>query len=267
MLNKDSINKKSSQKKNHISRSRMLQQVAPKYEDTELIRSVSKGVDGSAHSFTPVDVLTLQQGIGNNAVQRLLKSKQNIGSNKPSHSEANTQALQLQDEKYGESFSVQYDVQIVPQTSNMSCWAASAAMLISWRDSISIDDTAIAAGINYWSQYLNGLDPEDVHMFREWGLTEEEPQSFTIQAYRDMLEAYGPLWVAADADSSAGVAPHIRVITGIYGDGTPTGTFFSINDPAGGRTYTESVATFADAQTELAESELNFDRPLYLAHL
>lgn len=167
-----------------------------------------------------------------------------------------------------ESFDKRYSVPFVPQTSRMSCWAAGAAMLISWRDNISIGDKAIAAGMKYWSQYLHGLNPEDVHMFRHWGLQEEEPQSFTVPAFRNLLENYGPLWVAADADSAAGVAPHIRVVTGIYGDGTVHGTFLLIHDPAGKPNQVESYAAYLHAQEQLAESELaQYSRPIYVAHL
>jgi hypothetical protein len=39
----------------------------------------------------------------------------------------------------------------------MSCWAASAAIVVGWRDQVSIDPTAIVAGTGIWSAYTNGL--------------------------------------------------------------------------------------------------------------
>ncbi|MBC7234271.1 MAG: hypothetical protein H5T69_00400 [Chloroflexi bacterium] len=176
------------------------------------------------------------------------------------------QVVQNADEEGASSLYVHYNVPLIPQTSNMSCWAASAAMLVSWRDSISISDQIIASGIGYWSEYLHGLDPEDIFVFASWGLVEEEPQTFTIQAFADLLDQYGPLWTAGDTGAGA----HVRVVTGISGDGTPDGTFLSINDPAPvgrGSEVIESYAQFLGIQERLATQELpRYSRPLYVAH-
>jgi hypothetical protein len=40
---------------------------------------------------------------------------------------------------------MQYNVPIVAQTSSMSCWAASIAMILGWKRRMSIPDTVIAA--------------------------------------------------------------------------------------------------------------------------
>lgn len=216
------------------------------------------------------DVTMLQNQIGNAAVQRLLAERR-VDFTQPRTTviqNASFKTVQREDTA-AESFNVLHSVPFVPQTTKMSCWAASAAMLVSWRDSISIDDTVIAAGLNYWQQYyLKGLDPEDVHMFRKWGLTKEEPQTFTIQSFRNMIELHGPLWVAADANSAAGVDPHVRVISGIYGDGTVNGTYLVIQDPLGKQNHVESYATYVQAQEELVADELpKYAKPIYVAHL
>jgi len=241
-------------------------------EEGELGPHTTKLVNNSNQPLSSSAVLQMQQTMGNSRVQRLLSSDRDLApvgemdNRLPMPSD-----IPVQRQEGGESFDIRYSVPFVPQSTNMSCWAASAAMLISWRDNMSIDDRAIAGGINYWQQYMNngpGLDPEDVHMFRHWGLREEEPQSFTVQAFRRLIESYGPLWVAADANSAAGVAPHIRVVTGIYGDGSVNGTFLLIHDPAGTKDHVESYATYVDAQEQLASSELpRYIRPLYVAHL
>jgi len=215
------------------------------------------------------DLTALQNQIGNAAVQRLLTERSE--SNLPHNAVQRLPIEQVQRSSEGsdkKSFSILHSVPFVPQLTNMSCWAASAAMLVSWRDNISIDDSVIAGGINYWTEYQQGLNPEDVHVFRHWGLTEEEPQSFTVQAFYDMIARYGPLWVAADANPSSAVAAHVRVVSGIYGDGTVDGTFLVIQDPAGKQNHVESYATYVQAQEELADNELpQYSRPLYVAHL
>ena len=41
------------------------------------------------------------------------------------------------------------------QRTDMSCWAASAAMVVGWRDRICLDPAAIAAGTGDWAGYAN----------------------------------------------------------------------------------------------------------------
>ena len=119
---------------------------------------------------------------------------------------------------------VMYDVQLVPQQTGMSCWAASAAMVVGWRDRRSLDPKAIADRIQY--NYESGLFGADTKMFAEWGLVAEPPQTYTVEGFRAMLEQFGPLWVASAVPST-----HVRVVTGMIGDGTPQGTHVYVNDP------------------------------------
>ena len=122
---------------------------------------------------------------------------------------------------------IMYEVQLVPQQTGMSCWAAGAAMLVGWRDRVSIDPIDIAARLGYGAQYeVDGLSGSDTEMFRAWGLVPEPPQSFSVASFKQMLEDFGPLWVASAVPSA-----HIRVVTGMIGDGTPDGTTVYINDP------------------------------------
>ena len=216
--------------------------------------------------------LQMERVQGNQNVQTALAQLRRAAA-PPSHQLTGSvdQAIQRENgEEAAEGASVQYvhhDVQLVPQTTTMSCWAASAAMLVSWRDQISISPETIAAGAGYWTQYFGGLDPEDLHMFDTWGLTEEEPQTFTIQAFADMLEQYGPLWTAG----ASGAGAHVRVVTGISGDGTPDGTFLAIHDPApvnsGTPDVIESYSQYMGIQEQLAVRELpRYQRPIYVAH-
>ncbi|MCB0208140.1 MAG: trypsin-like peptidase domain-containing protein [Anaerolineae bacterium] len=128
----------------------------------------------------------------------------------------------------GESFDVNWnDVQLVPQLTGMSCWAAAAAMVVGWRDRISIDPGEVARGAGHWAEYATGLDPADVtSLANAWHLTIEPPQSYTIEGLRNLIEANGPIWVCEAVPSL-----HAVVVTGIYGDGTVNGTTVRIHDP------------------------------------
>ncbi|HJU73576.1 MAG TPA: papain-like cysteine protease family protein [Gemmatimonadaceae bacterium] len=166
---------------------------------------------------------------------------------------------------------VRHDVQLVPQLTGFSCWAAGAAMLVGWRDKMSIDPSAIARATGYWAQYAQGLHAEDGNMFKVWRLTPEPAQTYTVQGFADLLRKHGPLWVA-----SAEPGPHIRVVTGMVGDGTPTGTLVYINDPweqgmqtfradNRGSRYTETYQRFVEKQSELGRREINL-QGIYVAH-
>jgi hypothetical protein len=170
-----------------------------------------------------------------------------------------------------QSFSVVYDVPLVPQQTGMSCWAAGAAMIVAWRDKVSVDPAQIAAADGYWAQYRDGLAPEDTKIFETWRLVPEAAQSYTVEGFRSLLETWGPLWTAA-----AVPGPHIRVVAGIEGDGTPTGTRLHILDPwepgmaafklpnAGGR-YSESYAEYEAKQATLGLQEQTV-QGIYVAH-
>ncbi len=170
------------------------------------------------------------------------------------------------------SFDIRYDVELVPQLTGMSCWAAGAAMLVGWRDGVCINPSEIARGVGYWEAYQNGLDANDTTMLSYWGLEYEAPQSYTVRGLVDLLAAYGPLWVATHEGG-----PHIRVITSIRGDGTPNGTILTIHDPwqrgmrnfrmpNNGSVYTETFAEFERKQHELAGREMDEPAPIYIAH-
>jgi hypothetical protein len=128
----------------------------------------------------------------------------------------------------GQSFDVNWsDMQLVPQMTGMSCWAAAAAMIIGWRDQISIDPAEVARGSGHWEAYAHGLYPANHRdLAQAWGLAMEPPQDYLIEGFRQLLEDNGPLWVGVAVPSG-----HAVVVTGLYGDGTVDGTVVRVNDP------------------------------------
>lgn len=172
-----------------------------------------------------------------------------------------------------QSFDIRYDVQLIPQLTAMSCWAAGCAMIVGWRDQISLSPQEIANAARYFKQYKEGLQAEDTKILKIWGFVTEPLQTFTIQGFKELLEDYGPLWVA-----SVTPGPHIRVVTGMYGDGSPGNTFLRINDPWDramkvyqkgnkGSQYEEKYTEFLKKQTALADQEMALKAPIYIAHL
>lgn len=201
---------------------------------------------------------------GNLYIQRVIVSTKQAGKSvSPLFAETTVQ----RQEEGDHSFDTRHNVPLVPQLTNMSCWAAGAAMLVAWRHNVTVDQEEIAHRVGYWAQYQHaGLDAEDTAMFAAWGLTPEPIQSYTASAFADLLEQYGPLWVAAK--TAPGV--HVVVVTGISGDGTADGTTLFINDPwpvGAGSQYWVTYRDFELAQGNLARAEMQTEaKPYYIAH-
>lgn len=158
-----------------------------------------------------------------------------------------------------------YEVMLVPQSTNMSCWAASIAMVLSWSNQASFDPQSIAAnpgGTSYMPQFANngpGLNPNDRYILEQNGFTLEAPQCYTLEAVQGLLAQHGPLWFA-----SLSPAPHIRVITG------STGTQMHVNDPAPvnqGAKYKRSFTKLFGQMEALGGQELSEPSPVYLAYI
>jgi N-acetyl-anhydromuramyl-L-alanine amidase AmpD len=122
------------------------------------------------------------------------------------------------------------DVEAVPQLTGVSCWAAAAAMVVGWRDMISIDPSELARREGRWSEYgETGLYTNDNDEFaRAWGLAVEPPMTYTIEGFAQLLRDNGPLWVGRLVDGSSG---HAVTVIGVTGDGSPDGTEVIFHDP------------------------------------
>ena len=116
------------------------------------------------------------------------------------------------------------DVELIPQPSDFSCWAAAGAMLVGWRDRVSLTPETIGEICSRSTGA--GLDPGDVSAFgTEMGLVAEPPVSYSVDGFRSLLESRGPLWVAEALPGSL----HAIIVTGLYSDGADT--FVRIADP------------------------------------
>jgi hypothetical protein len=114
---------------------------------------------------------------------------------------------------------VLYEVPLIPQPNDDSCWAAAMAMVVSYarKTSYSPQDIADAAVMNLNSSYgweilLIAAD--------YWRLRSLPMTSNTPEIWIDYLKRFGPVWTVRTGDPSHGV-----VLTG--GDGG----WFHINDP------------------------------------
>jgi ABC-type bacteriocin/lantibiotic exporter with double-glycine peptidase domain len=98
----------------------------------------------------------------------------------------------------------------VPQSQTMSCWAASSAMLLGWRDSVCYTDETI---LEQFPQFgTDGQDEGECRvMVKDLGMFEHPEVCRTAEAWIQVLER-GPVMVA--------IPGHWIVVAGIEGDET-----------------------------------------------
>ncbi len=134
------------------------------------------------------------------------------------------------------------DVQLVAQPTPLSCWAASMAMVIGWRDQVSMSPESIAAQCG---RDINNVLPWAEHddLGVEMGLTVQPPMNYTPEGFWNLLEREGPIWVGKSTGNETGNT-HIVVVAGMLEQG---GTYHvRVLDPwNGGSRYVRDYATFA----------------------
>ncbi len=128
-------------------------------------------------------------------------------------------------------FSLQWAVDLLPQPDSETCWAAAAAMLMAWDQSVS--PAAQLARARGAVQGYDG-DPDvaattrfaDVAATTRFadavGLVAEPPQDYSEEGFRQLLNRYGPLWVGKRMASEFDTASHAVVVTGMYPDAVRT---------------------------------------------
>lgn len=123
-------------------------------------------------------------------------------------------------------FDIWHEVPLLGQHTGMSCWAAAAAMIVGWRESINVEATDVVNGLGYWHAYQSGLRPKDTEeLCKHWGLIPVKENIHSVEQMATLLKRYGPLWLG---EAVPGL--HVVVVTGMYGDGTRRGTMVRVND-------------------------------------
>lgn len=139
---------------------------------------------------------------------------------------------------------VSLEVFLIPQPTEVSCWAASLAMVVSARDLASTDPRTVAmqAGMDVDT----GYGWTDIRQaVATWNLVEEGPRSAMPAEWARLLEQWGPIWVV-----EVGAPYHAVVLGGVRGDGTPEGTQVTIYNPWPPWVGAVETKTFLDFDTE-----------------
>lgn len=152
----------------------------------------------------------------------------------------------------GDSFAIDPSIVPINQPSNMVCWAAAGAMLISWRDRVSYTLAAAIQQVgNEWVQRLNnneGLTLDQMAGFnRAVGLRGEPAMCYEARALLRMLQEHGPLLVIGDDAVANNQISHALILTGIRDANDSGVTTVTVADPNGGTLREMSYIAFAQS--------------------
>jgi ABC-type bacteriocin/lantibiotic exporter with double-glycine peptidase domain len=118
--------------------------------------------------------------------------------------------------------SADYFVSHVPQTQQMSCWAASTAMMIGYRDNQCYPEEAV---LQQFAEFgIDGADNEECKKLASvLGLNVLPDQCSTAAAWDQMLQN-GPIMV--------GTPTHVIVVAGVSGEDVDDTAQLKVHDPA-----------------------------------
>jgi hypothetical protein len=158
---------------------------------------------------------------------------------------------------------ISYVVAPVKQSNDWCCWAAAAAMLLSWKNNLPCTDIAAAqtAGqiyVDAFNQQTGLLGSQIQGFANALNFKTEAPQNWTPDGYNQLLTTYGPLWIGTAIFSGTKVYKHVRVLYALKGDGTFDGTIASLIDPfpTSQTFYQESLTQLATELEEIAKQDL-----------
>ncbi len=129
-----------------------------------------------------------------------------------------------------------YTVPYVAQSQQMSCWAASTAMMMSWRTGKSYSEQQI---LDYFKEFgTDGMDAGECKSLAQRLGMRVLPEACRTPQGWDQELAGGPVMV--------GIPGHWIVLAGLSGDMTETGTTVHILDPARGEFTSVSYTTLEE---------------------
>jgi hypothetical protein len=122
-------------------------------------------------------------------------------------------------------------------------------MMNNWRTGQSADITAVLDGLGGdWRAKFDrneALSPVTLRAFlAALGLVEEGAVSYTPSGLARLVEQVGPLFEVGDDSVENNQVSHVRIITGVQGDGTPDGTTVTLVDSSGGTVTVETFSRF-----------------------
>ena len=155
-----------------------------------------------------------------------------------------------------------YDVSLVAQPDDCTCWAASSAMILSYWHDVStsssnpsysvqqIKDQVTNAGPQY--DISCGLKSEDTKAVGDiLGLSFDYPMCYGVDGFASLLKDKGPIvFIRA---SVGGKGAHAIAVVGMNGDGSPDGTTVETLNPSPVGTGASQNVSFTKLMTMMEQ--------------
>jgi ABC-type bacteriocin/lantibiotic exporter with double-glycine peptidase domain len=120
---------------------------------------------------------------------------------------------------------IDYDVHYIPQSQAMSCWAASTAMMLGWRNSQCYSEEAVLEEFRHFGTD-GASEAECRELATKLGLVSYDGEGCYIPDGWEQILNRGP--------AAVDIPGHMIVVAGITGDTTPEGSQMHILDPLRG---------------------------------
>ena len=215
-------------------------------QERELTENLFRGATGQPSSgATPPS--------GNPAVQSVIQRASNSNSGRVSvRNPAGRVDISTGEPSTALTFNIDPPIQLIAQPSDLTCWAAAGAMLVGWRDrvSVTIEDAAQQVGDIWLERFQNNhpLSLEEVSAYtRAIGLKQEPPVSYDPRGIYSLLRSHGPLWVIGDDAIADNKISHVLLVTGIQDADKPDITRVVLADPDGGTRREVNYTDFASS--------------------
>ncbi|RZU60833.1 N-acetylmuramoyl-L-alanine amidase [Zhihengliuella halotolerans] len=229
----------------------------PENDYQQLVRDhLGQMIDGGSRASAEQRRATRQDPSLTNAAIDAAEAGHSVSATRVDPSGTN-ETLEVRPSGTTSSFApVYYDVPLVAQPNKTACWAASMAMLESYRRSqaeqasVVLSAAALADEVGYSLEQSYGWDRlQDVADYlglRDIALSGQQYPD--AEQWHAWLVANGPLYVTID-----GTPSHAIIVRGISGDGTADGTQLDILDPWDtGTTFDGDPTVFNPVNTGLA---------------
>ena len=133
---------------------------------------------------------------------------------------------------------VVYHTPMVHQPDDLSCWAATIAMVASGSlndgSFYTVDQVIDFADEDGGGRFRGPVRWADIKVAMErWGLRELAPASWPPKGWANLLNNYGPLGVVLRPDGNPDGLFHAVVLCGISGGGDPENTITTVMIPGG----------------------------------
>lgn len=138
---------------------------------------------------------------------------------------------------------------MLAQPSPKACWATAFTMMKAWKAQASYDIAKAVATVGpKYSEYFlkdSGLPASEFGAFLlAAGVSHQAQINLSVQGWVDQLKAHGLTWVGTMNSIAPPAGLHSRIVEGVEGDGSASGTLMKIIDPDGGRQYSETFISF-----------------------